>query len=607
MFAADPAYKITTAADCSYTAARETFLAREARARREVFDRAGKYASREPGARGAAAEVPRRNFIDDIVFGTLAQKNVPSARLSTDEEFLRRLYLDLTGRLPSPGVIRAFLDDTNSAKRDDVIDRLLYSPEFIDRWTMWFGDLLRNAQASSNVNLQAAGRNAFYGWIKSSIAGERSIRDIAWQSVAATGNTFYGDSGAANFVRGANTPMGPIQDTYDTMLSRSASTFLGLAYYDCLLCHSGRGHLDQISLWASRASRTEAQLMAAFFSRMRFANSTAKQGEFLYQSTTVSDATAGGYDLNTSSGNRPARAPIGATRSLTPQYRLGGVASGSNWRAAFADNMVADPLFAINFANRLWKQMFGLGLVDPVDTLDPARLDSSAPPPEPWTLQATHPELLERLAAELAARDFNLREFLRLLVQSSAYQLSSRYDGEWKLEYVPLFARHYPRRLDGEEVHDALVAGTGVEPAYTVQLLEERFTWAMQLPEPVEPRSNGAAATFMNAFLRGNRDTQQRSQAGSIPQQLNLMNDAFVTSRLKVAASPRLQEVAKVTDNDVALEQIWLLFLSRRPTPAERERGAAHLRQAATPAARNTAIEDLAWVAVNKVDFLFSY
>jgi hypothetical protein len=113
--------------------------------------------------------------------------------------------------------------------------------------------------------------------------------------------------------------------------------------------------------------------------------------------------------------------------------------------------MVADRMFARNLANRIWKQMFGLGLVDPVDALDPARLDPDKPTVEAgWQLQASHPRLLERLADELVRQNYDLRGFLKVLADSSAYQLSSRYDGKWRYEYINLFARHYPRRLEGE-------------------------------------------------------------------------------------------------------------------------------------------------------------
>jgi hypothetical protein len=242
-----------------------------------------------------------------------------------------------------------------------------------------------------------------------------------------------------------------------------------------------------------------------------------------------------------------------------------------------------------------------------VDSLDPARLDPNNPPADPWTLQATHPLLLERLAGVLRENNYNLREFLKLLANSSAYQLSASYGGDWKLEYVPLFARHYPRRLEGEEIHDAIVKATGVLPSYTVQGWSSPVNWAMQLPDPAEPRSNGTAANFMNAFLRGNRDTAQRSQQGSILQQLNLMNDATVLTRNKVGASATLRALANNTNHQAVVEEIFLLFLGRKASAAEQAQALGVLTRATTQAMRNTAVEDLAWALINKIEFLYSY
>ncbi|MDQ2898860.1 MAG: DUF1553 domain-containing protein, partial [Acidobacteriota bacterium] len=281
-----------------------------------------------------------------------------------------------------------------------------------------------------------------------------------------------------------------------------------------------------------------------------------------------------------------------------------------------ADRLTADPMFSRNFANRLWKTFFNLGLVDPVDTMDPARLDPKNPPPAPWVLQANNPELLERLSQEMVQRNFHLRDAIRVIVQSSAYQLSSRYSGDWKIEYVPFYARHYPRRMDAEEIHDAIATTTGVPGSYQVNGVgSDPIVWAMQLPEPREPLSNGAVANFLNSFLRGNRDNQQRSQSGSILQQLNTMNDNFVLSRVKVAASPELSALSKMTDNNALLDEMFLTFLSRLPTGEERRKGNDYLSQplpananaAAVAAARNAAVEDLAWVCINKLDFLYSY
>jgi hypothetical protein len=264
-------------------------------------------------------------------------------------------------------------------------------------------------------------------------------------------------------------------------------------------------------------------------------------------------------------------------------------------------------MMAINFANRLWKAMFGYGLVEPVDSLDPARLDPDHPPPPPWNLQASHPRLLQLLADQLLATDYNLRAFVRFIAESSTYQLSARYDGPWDISQVPLFARRYPRRLEGEEIHDAIATATGISTSYTVTGYQTPFLWAGQLPDPQEPRSNGNSRVFMDAFMRGNRDTVQRSQEGSIVQQLTMMNNTFVRTRLKVAASPALRALAGIADNAFVVDELFLLFLSRFPTEQERAHGVTRLETARTAAQRNLAVEDLAWVVTNKIEFIFSY
>ena len=608
---------VSSGINCSFQASPDKFLSGQSRIRREVSQRTLMVAKALVAA-PPAADIPHRNFIDDEIFNRLAKEKVAPARLTTDEEFFRRINLDLAGRIPTSAEVRAFVADTDSAKRDNAIEKLLYSDGFNAKWTMWLGDLVQNniSQATAALNRQTAGRNAFYSYLFWSVSGWKSLRDIALESVWGTGNNYDATTANSNFIVGGSVTGGPAQDTYDGMLVRSATAFLGQGNYDCLLCHNGRGHLDQINLWGSQTSRQQAQSMAAFFARTqltRFPAPTPPPGQTspdpYYQSTSVEDlATTRGYDLNTNYGNRPNRVPYGTLKTLTPVYQSSGaVPKDGFWRTAFASYLVDDPMFNINMANRLWKQMFNLGLVDPVDQLDPARLDPNNPPPAPWDFQATHPLLLQKLAKTMGEMNWDLRAFLRLLTQSSAYQLSSRYDGDWNLQYVPLFARHYPRRLEGEEIHDAIASATQVFNKYTVEGFATPFQSALLLPDPVEPRSNGSAANFMNAFLRGNRDTTQRNQASSILQQLNLMNDNYVVSRTKVAASPTLTAISKIADNGSAVDELFYTFLSRKPSAAERTRALAQLQPATTAAARNTVIEDLAWACINKLDFLFSY
>jgi len=596
--------------NCSFITQPDSFASRELRVHRDLVSRVKQLESiprRSSPSAVSPTSIPQRNFIDRIIFSRMAAAKVSSAPLATDEEFLRRVTLDLTGRIPSSSDIRTFLSDSSPAKRDILIEQLLNAPEFVDKWTMWMGDLLGNVGSAVNVQPGNGGRDTFYNYMRDAIGNNKSFRDVAYEMVSATGDTSDPvGGGPANFIYHQQTPMGPVQDSYDTTLAKSASAFLGIGYYDCLLCHNGRGHLDSISLWGGSVTRVDAQKMAAFFSRLNFnmprTNSDKYSGQ--YDSWRVLDRATGNYDLNTNYGNRPARAAIATVKTLTPLYRDGKQpASGAGYRDAFGKMLTADPMFARNFANRLFKAFFNLGLVDPVDNMDPARLDPNQPPPAPWELQAANPELLEQLAIEATRVDFQLKDFLLLLVQSSAYQLSSRYDGEWNIDSIPLFARHYPRRLAAEEVHDAIVKSTGVFTNYNVNgPAAPPLQWAMQFPDP-----NVGGSTLLNSFLRGNRDTVQRSSAASILQRLTIMNDSFVTSRTKVSASPTLLAASKMTDNQAVVDELFLTFVSRHPTPDEQSKAAAYLTAATTTAARNSALEDLAWALINKIDFLYSY
>lgn len=602
------------AAECSFRANPNAFLEREARATRQVFDRTAQWdgqsrvaaRSKTAKATALASELPPRSFIDEEIFGKLRELNVPSAAMSTDEEFLRRITLDLTGKLPTPAEIRAFVANDNANKRDELIDKLVGSPAFVDKWTMWWGDLLENCAFPGLFDRREDGRNAYYAYIKNFVQNDSSLRDVVQELVSATGNHYDASTGATNFAITAKTNMGPAQDTYDNGMVKAATYFLGMSQLDCLLCHNGRGHLDEVNLWGSRRTRLEAQKMAAFFSRLNMPSRNVPSTSFYYFSYDISDRTTGTYDLNTTTGNRPARTAIGALRNLTPEYiGTGATPKDGNWRAALGEMLYKDPMFATNFVNRFWRELFGMGLVEPYDMLDPDRLDPANPPAEPWTLQATHPVLLQKLAKEFRDADFNVRYLIRMLVKSNAYQMSSRYDGKWSLDMVPLFARHYPRRLWSEEIHDILATGSGQFNNYTLRNMPA-VKLAMQFPDTDEPRSDGATASFLNYFIRGNRDSRQRSGDQGILQRLAIMNDNFVNIRTR-ATTPNLAAIFKIADDTQVVEEIFLTFLGRMPSELESQTAKKYLADTKTSTERNNALEDLVWACINKADFIFSY
>jgi hypothetical protein len=605
--------------------------------REELFARLHRLPGKRLQFSSAVEWPPRRSFVDDEIFARLETAGVQPARLSSDEEFVRRIHLDLTGQIPSAAKVRQFVAHPSTNKRELLIDELLGQRAFTDKWAVWFGDLIQNSSRLSTSARQpyTEGRNALDLFLRDRLANNRPVREMVAELLTAKGNNFFTEAGAATYMVLASTAMGPVQDTYDMAMVRATSAFLGMSHYDCLSCHDGFRHLDTISLWGGRAKRMEAWKMSAFFSRTRWNNGLPRGEQATHPlsgSTDIQDVTTGGYPLNTTAGNRPSRCADGMpandsgrcdrTAIVMPEYRDGEApANSAYWRAFFAEKLVSDPMFGRNFANRLWKEFFGIALVEPLDTLDPDRLDPANPPPEPWKLQASHPQLLEKLANHFIENGSDLRGFIRLLVTSAAYQLSSRYDGEWRYEYLNLYARHIPRRLKAEEIVDAVAAATAVPGRYTWSVVNaqtvprgtplpqsEPVDWAMQLPGvDGTPTNNRAVSTLLDTLYRGNRDTAPRQQDGSILQRLSLMNDRVITDRLRVGTSPTLREWAGRSDNKDTVEQIFLTFLSRLPTAAELERGVAHLSAARSPTQRNTAIEDLAWVCVNKLDFVFSF
>lgn len=601
-------------ADCTYSVSPDKFLQASARNRRALSETTADIGSKVGGRIRAALShettlvaIVRKNFIDDFIFDAMEEDDIPYADLSTDEEFLRRVTVDLTGRVPSPDDVRQFLADASPNKRDGKIDALLASPEFVDRWTMFFGDLLKNTANASSQGFPRYidGRNAFYNYIKRALQDNKPYNLFAKELIGATGDNFI--NGEANFIVGGRTAMGPAQDTYDTLAVQISTIFLGINSFDCLLCHSGAGHLNALSLWGSEVTRMQAWKMSAFFSRAQLQQQTVTQTPRVNKYI-VSERTTGEYLLNTNSGNRTPRQPDGNVRAVTPEYVFTkALPPTGNYRASLAEMLTADTQFARAAVNYLWAEMMGMGIVDPPDQFDLARQDPNKPPPAPWKLQPSHPALLTALANEFIRSNYDLRHMLSLMARSTTYQLSSRFDGEWNVAYTAYFARKFVRRLDAEEIHDAITKATGLLSNYTVQGFDAPVQWAMQLPDTSEPRSNGQAQTFLNVFLRGNRDTNARSSEGSILQAMNLMNSAFVNTRIHNGNAGSLVNrlIAQKKDDNEVVEELYLSTLSRYPTAAEK---AAALKALAVSAnLRNSAIEDLQWTLINKVDFIYNY
>lgn len=600
--------------------------------------------------------------LDKFIFDKMAAENIQPAGTSTDAEFLRRVTLDLTGRVPTVEEAAAFLQDNSADKRASAVDRLLATGAWADKWAMFFGDLYRNTRVTAQVNRYPNGRDSLHIWLRDSLRDNKGYDQMAKELIQGYGTSdgrVYPQSYAtydeyirtrddysgnpvrastAGYIVGARTTGGPIHDTHDTMAVNVARDFLGIGHMDCILCHDGQGHLDSLSLWGKDAQRSEGWSLAAYFSEVRLARPrrcrpgssrpceipVRPNGQLapIPQYWYALIRAAVGYPLNTDTGNRPARAAWANNDEpvVHPWYPFNGgagVSGGADVRASLGDALAADPQFARAAVNYIWAAFFSRGIVDPPDQMDIARLDASNPPPGEWEIQASHPELLDYLAAEFAASGFDLKHLMRTIANSAVYQLSSRYDGAWNSRYEAYFARFPIRRLSAEEVHDAVILSTGDNTNFATGCGVPPVRFAMQFPDVRDvPRplmrcgttvhrtrtraEANQSANLLDSFFRGDRDQTQRSSEGSILQALQLMNSPFVVARVNRGG---LVSEAQALGDQQLVERLYLAILSRVAT--EDEMALAVQRLQTGDRTQQTA--DLAWSLYNKVDFIFNY
>jgi hypothetical protein len=238
--------------------------------------------------------------------------------------------------------------------------------------------------------------------------------------------------------------------------------------------------------------------------------------------------------------------------------------------------------------------MFGLGIIEPTNNIDPNKLST----------QATHPALLEQLTTEFINDKYDLRRLLRTMAVSNSYQLSARYSAtQWNEAWTPYFARHLPHRLMAEELLDAVTSATSVPVNYTVSPAGTApVQAAMQLPDPLE--GGGNQGRFLDNFGRGNRDDEPRETDSSIVQALAMMNDGtMIIPRIRRTNSATTVAKALAASNDPAViaDTLYLATLSRYPTDTERATAVAYLKSGTL----GQKTEDLQWALLNSLEFLF--
>jgi len=277
-------------------------------------------------------------------------------------------------------------------------------------------------------------------------------------------------------------------------------------------------------------------------------------------------------------------------------------------RPEFARLLTSDPQFARATVNLLWAEMFGVGIVEPVFSFDLARLDPKNPPPAPWGLQPSHPELLEALAQYFRDNNYSIRSVLKLIVKSNAYQLSSQFPGEWKESYAPYFARKFVRRLKAEEVYDSLVGATNVFYDVPIRGTDIKVRYAAEAYSPDEFVRNvndpilKEIHFFLESFGQTNRQSSERSNDGAITQAVQLMNSPLVHRQIKASEGSYLAGLLKqeIPDEE-KIVRLYERFLIRRPMPTEVTDAKEIVKGGAA------GWEDLQWLLVNRVEFVHNF
>jgi mono/diheme cytochrome c family protein len=578
----------------------------------------------------------KENFIDEYIFGKMKADGVPHAPPSTDTEFMRRVYLDLWGRLPDADAVRKFVADAQADKRNKLIDVLLgldyNDPEkpgfegnqdadyrgpwlvqepFLNKWTFFFSDLFKIGGGLTSSG--PAFRDYIQMFLQYNLPYDYFVREVL--TATAIGGRVCGPAGfiLRDTVGGIRDADVMHEDTCDEIALSVGKVFLGVNL-ECISCHDGAGHLEEINLGLSEITRTQFWRQAAFFQNIRIFRGNPPngtdyclldgpslrpdriwQGGIAHFKFTTPPNTAGGLGYRMEAPS-VLRIPRDKNADVYPAYLLTGErpAEGANPRVELARIITSDFQFAKATVNLFWSKLMTVGIVDPPFDWDLARQDPENPPPAPWSIQPSHPELLDALARDFQDHNFDLRHLMRIICRSSAYQLSSRFEGEYAPEYDRYYARKLARRLAAEEIYDAIVKATNVFGNDVKYVMTQAGTPNMELTR------------FLNFFGQGNRNTRQSHTEGSIIQASLLLNSDLV--KKKVLAATEGSRVSMLLSKDPPLpnhqlvEELFLWTLSRFPTPQEMAESISHLEKY-----HDEGVEDLQWALMNNLEFIVNY
>ena len=504
-----------------------------------------------------------KNFIDRLVFANLRVIGVPPSPVCDDTTFLRRVFLDIAGRLPTLDETREFLADRGADRRDRLIEYLLGSPDYADFFANKWTALLKNKRDDTK---DITANFAFHSWVRDSLLANKPYDRLVRELLAATGT--IADNPPVAWYKRVKQPTDQLEDV--------AQLFLGVRM-QCAQCHH-----HPFERW----SQHDYYSMAAFFSQIG-RKPTATAGEdVIFHKRGVAQTE-----------NKKTRQPVKPAGLGDPTLEI---PPDDDPRLRLADWMgdKRNPFFAKSLANRYWKHFFKRGLIEPEDDIR----DTNPP---------SNPELLDALAKHFVDSGYDLKAIVRIIAQSSVYQLSATPNQHNAVD-TQNFSRFYPRRMPAEVLLDAVDQFTGARTDFADL---PPGTRAVALPD----NSYNRSSPFLKVFGRPEAASVcecERASAPSLSQSLHLMNAADVKAKLTTSEG-RAARLAKDTKPaPPKIRELYLAAFAREPQSHElavaeeylaRPREDAAGKPLPPEQARRLGYEDLLWALINTKEFLYNH
>lgn len=494
---------------------------------------------------------PSKGFVDDHVFGKLKALGLPPSPVADDATFLRRVSIDIAGRLPTLEESERFLADQSADKRAKAIDRLLDSTDYAEYFAMKWGAILRNKRRQDG---EKTATFAFHDWIRDSLNQNKPYDQFVREVLTSSGDA------------ASNPPVAWYREVKDAsaQVEDTAQLFLGLRI-QCARCHH-----HPFEKW----SQQDYYGFAAFYSQVGRKKGLRQNEERIFHRPGIAQAT-----------NPKTQQPVKPTGLGSASVELDAT---TDPRHALVDWMAEpnNPFFAKAAVNRYWKHFFGRGLVDPEDDMR-------------VTNPATNPALLDALAKDFVDHKFDLKHLVRTITNSQVYQLSAE-PNEWNRDDKQNFSRYYPKRLNAEVLLDAIDQLAGTSSNFGPIPVGTR---AVQLPD------NGFNSYFLTVFGKPEASSAcecERSSEANLAQSLHLLNSGEIQGKLTAGnGRAALMSADKAREHQAKLRELYLLAFAREPQPDELTIALAHIQKNSEDPKR--AYEDIVWALINTKEFLFNH